>query len=126
MMIKLIFYLYLTPPTADQVLEECIKQNLLFPKIVTAQAILETGHFTSYSCRIRHNLFGLYDSKKHELMTFDTWRMSITRYKALIQTKYYKEGDYYKFLDCMWKNGDTCKRYAQASEYVKTLKLIKL
>lgn len=121
-MIKLLFYLYMLPPipdlkpTPELVYQECLDQGLLFPEIVTRQAILETGHFKSYSCRVRHNLFGL-TKPKGGYFEFSNWKESVTAYKTKVQYKY-KGGDYYMFLDRIG--------YASAENYIKTLKRIKL
>lgn len=105
-------------PTPASVYAECVKQELKFPMIVTAQAMIETGWLKHYK---GENLFGLYNSEKHEFMDFSKkgWRYSVTKYKELIQDRYYKGGDYLKFLECMWK-GSTgkCKRYAQDKDYL--------
>ena len=45
--------------TRQEVYNYLIEIDCKYPKIVTAQAILETGHFKSYSCETRHNLFYL-------------------------------------------------------------------
>lgn len=45
--------------TIPNLLAEIKKNNIKFPKIVLAQAILETGWFKSSVCRNKHNLFGL-------------------------------------------------------------------
>ena len=116
-MIKIIIYLYFLPPTPELVLDECEKQGLLFPRIVTAQAILETGHFKSYSCRVRHNLFGL-TKPKGGYFVFNNWRESVTAYKTKVQYKYKPNENYYHFLDRIG--------YASAENYTKTLKQIKL
>lgn len=50
----------LTLANLIDVIEEVGLNNQLF---VLAQAVLETGHFTSPVCKNYHNLFGLYDSK---------------------------------------------------------------
>ena len=50
----------LTLANLIDVIEEIGLNNQLF---VLAQAVLETGHFTSPVCKNYHNLFGLYDSK---------------------------------------------------------------
>ena len=64
--------------------------------VVLAQALLETGWFTSAVCRNKHNLFGLMrrDGNYYE---FDTWQDSVKGYRDLIQYRY-KGGDYYEFL----------------------------
>ena len=84
-----------------------------YPNIVTAQAILETGHFKSYGCRERKNIFGLWNHKEQEFYIFDSWQDSCDAYLRMVQYKY-KGGDYYSFLD---KLG-----YATDPEYVNKLK----
>lgn len=99
----------------DNLYNELIAQEIDYPKIVLAQAILETGHFTSYSCKERNNLFGL-RRKDGSYMTFDHWTNSVHAYKKYIQK--YKETphDYYKFLDDLG--------YAEDSIYVVRVKQI--
>ena len=45
--------------TIPNLYAEIIQNGIRHPKIVLAQAILETGWFTSPVCRNKHNLFGL-------------------------------------------------------------------
>ena len=45
--------------TIPNLYKEIIRNGILYPKIVLAQAILETGWFRSSVCRNKHNLFGL-------------------------------------------------------------------
>lgn len=45
--------------TIPNLLAEIKKNGIKYPKIVLAQAILETGWFKSSVCRNKHNLFGL-------------------------------------------------------------------
>lgn len=73
------------------------------PKIVQAQAILETGNFTSEGCLMNNNLFGLYDSKRQRYYSFDHWISSVEAYVSMVQYKYKGDNDkppndYYKFL----------------------------
>jgi hypothetical protein len=82
--------------------------------IVYAQAILETGNFTSKICKEYNNLFGLYDSKKKCYHKFDHWSESVRAYKDYIQNKYNGNQDYYDFL---YQIG-----YAEDSEYIQKLK----
>ena len=65
--------------------------------IVLAQALLETGHFSSRVCREYNNLFGLYDSKNKEYFRFARWEDSVVAYQRMIQYKY-KGGNYFHFL----------------------------
>lgn len=68
--------------------------NQLF---VMAQALLETGHFSSRVCKEYNNLFGLYDSKRRDYFRFARWEDSVVGYKKMIQYKY-KGGNYLNFL----------------------------
>lgn len=68
--------------------------NQLF---VMAQALLETGHFSSRVCKEYNNLFGLYDSKSRDYFRFARWEDSVVGYKKMIQYKY-KGGNYLNFL----------------------------
>ena len=97
-------------------LYKCLKiNNVQYPEVVYAQAVLETGYFTSKLCREYNNLFGLYNSKKQEFFKFDNWEESVLAYKNMIQYKYIG-GDYYKFLDSIG--------YAEDPNYINKLKYI--
>lgn len=74
------------------------KYNIAFPKIVVAQALLETGYFTSNVCLNCNNLFGLRRPSDGSYYRFDSWEESVKAYKDYIQRRY-KGGDYFKFLD---------------------------
>ena len=51
--------------TSKEVLAELKKQHILFPKIVLAQSILETGWYKCENCSMdQNNLFGLWNHKK--------------------------------------------------------------
>lgn len=76
------------------VLRETGLSNRLF---VLAQALLETGNFTSRVCREYNNLFGLYDSKNRDYYRFARWEDSVVGYLRMIQYKY-KGGNYLTFL----------------------------
>lgn len=99
--------------TREEVNKYLISIDCKHPDIVTAQAVLETGHFKSYGCKERKNIFGLWHHKKQEFYSFDSWQDSCDAYLRMIQYKY-KEGDYYSFLD---KLG-----YATDPEYTNKLK----
>ena len=76
------------------VVEEVGLSNQLF---VLAQAVLETGNFTSDVCKNYHNLFGLYDSKHNDYYRFARWEDSVIGYQKFIQYRY-KGGNYLEFL----------------------------
>jgi len=110
----IIYWYFLVPPTPEAVYNECVRQKVKYPEIVTRQSILETGHYKYYSWG---NLFGLYNSNKHEYFEFWSWRQSVKAYRDLVQKKY-KGGSYYEFLDNL--------PYATSENYTKTVKQIKL
>lgn len=103
-------------PTYENVYKVCKMYKLEYPKIVLAQSVLETGHYTSEQCLKHNNLFGLYDSKNKRYYRFDHWAQSVMAYKDKVQYKY-KGGDYYQFLDRIG--------YAQDSLYIRKVKIIK-
>ena len=84
----------LTLTNLIDVMEEVGLSNQLF---VLAQAVLETGHFTSPVCKNYHNLFGLYDSKHKDYYRFARWEDSVVGYQKFIQYRY-KGGNYLQFL----------------------------
>jgi hypothetical protein len=89
------------------------------PEIVTSQAIIETGWELHAP---KNNLFGL--SANGSVMTFTNVVDSI-RYYRTWQQKYYKGGDYYDFLNCIYvgSKGD-CKRYASDPNYTTKLQQV--
>ena len=72
--------------------------NIKHPRIVLAQAKLESGNYTSAHCVKRNNLFGLYNSKRKEYYSFDHWTDCIEGYKNMIEYKHRDGEDYYDFL----------------------------
>ena len=76
------------------VMSEVGLSNKLF---VLAQAVLETGNFSSRVCKEYNNLFGLYDSKNRDYYRFERWEDSVVGYGKMIQYRY-KGGNYLHFL----------------------------
>lgn len=109
------FFLFNTP-NDSLVYQACVYYGVHHPEIVVSQAILETGHYRSLSCKIDNNLFGLYNSKKKEYFKFNHWTESVEAYKNMIQYKYKDEEDYYNFL--------TRIGYAEDSLYIQKIKRI--
>lgn len=72
--------------------------EIQYPEIVYAQALLETGHFSSSVCKNYNNLFGLYNSRTKSYYRFDNWWDSVKAYKDFVQYKYKGNTDYYTFL----------------------------
>jgi hypothetical protein len=66
-------------------------------EIVTKQSVEECGHhYQSYGARVRHNLFGLWNSKEQRFYRFDNWKDSCIGYMNMIQYKHRKGEDYLK------------------------------
>ena len=95
--------------TIPNLYKEIIKNGILYPKIVLAQAILETGWFRSSVCRNRHNLFGLTNPRTGKYYEFNHWTESVRAYYTKVQYKY-KGGNYLLWLDEIG--------YAEDSDYV--------
>ncbi len=103
--------------TIPNLLAEMKKNNIKYPKIVLAQAILETGWFKSSVCRNKHNLFGLTNPRTKDYYEFSHWTESVKAYYTKVQYRY-KGGNYLLWLD---KIG-----YAEEKTYVRALiKLLK-
>lgn len=100
----------------DGILEALEYHNILYPEIVYAQAILETGHFKSVGCVEHNNLFGLYNSKTNQYHKFDHWEESVIAYKNWIQYRYKPPEDYYDFLQRI--------NYATDPTYISKVKQI--
>lgn len=84
--------------TIPNLYKEIIRNGLLYPKIVLAQAILETGWFRSSVCRNKHNLFGLTNPRTGKYYEFNHWTESVRAYYTKVQYKY-KGGNYLLWLD---------------------------
>lgn len=84
--------------TIPNLYKEIIRNGILYPKIVLAQAILETGWFRSSVCRNKHNLFGLTNPHTGKYYEFNHWTESVRAYHTKVQYKY-KGGNYLLWLD---------------------------
>ena len=103
--------------TIPNLYKELIRNGILYPKIVLAQAILETGWFRSSVCRNKHNLFGLTNPRTGKYYEFNHWTESVRAYYTKVQYKY-KGGNYLLWLDEIG--------YAEDSSYIITIiRLIK-
>ena len=90
------------------------KHGIKYPKIVLAQAILETGSFRSRVCNEYNNLFGLRHSNGYYV--FDHWEESVIAYKNKVQYKHRDNENYYAFLKRIG--------YASAKDYVRRVREI--
>lgn len=103
--------------TIPNLYKEIIRNGILYPKIVLAQAILETGWFRSSVCRNKHNLFGLTNPHTGKYYEFNHWTESVRAYYTKVQYKY-KGGNYLLWLDEIG--------YAEDSRYVyEIIKILK-
>ena len=98
--------------TIPNLLAEIKKNNIKYPKIVLAQAILETGWFKSSVCRNKHNLFGLTNPRTKTYYEFNHWTDSVKAYYDKVQYRY-KGGNYLLWLD---KIG-----YAEDKGYIRAI-----
>lgn len=93
------------------VLQEMYKLNIKHPKVVLAQAKLESNNFSSNLVKTHNNFLGIKKGKSYA--KYDTWNECLIDYQNRVQNKY-KGGDYYAFL----KNIG----YAEDPEYINKLK----
>lgn len=98
--------------TIPNLYQEIIRNGIQHPRIVLAQAILETGWFRSPLCRKRHNLFGLTNPKTGKYYEFNHWTESVRAYYTKVQYKY-KGGNYLLWLRDIG--------YAEDPRYVREL-----
>jgi uncharacterized FlgJ-related protein len=101
--------------------------NIRFPHIVMAQAVIETGSFTSKMFKAHNNLFGMKCPKSRPTTNvgkggsyakFENWKQSVIDY-ALFQAAYMSkirtEADYFSYIS---------RNYAQDSTYIEKVKKI--
>lgn len=81
----------------------CEILNIKHPTVVYAQALHESGHFTSDWFKQYNNFLGLWNSYKHEPYKFDHWTGCLRGYRDYIQYRYKGDNDsidmYLKFID---------------------------
>ena len=98
--------------TIPNLYEEIRRNGIQYPKIVLAQAILETGWFRSPVCRNKHNLFGLTNPQTGNYYEFEHWAESVRAYYTKVQYKY-KGGNYLLWLRDIG--------YAEAPLYIRSV-----
>lgn len=98
--------------TIPNLYEEIRRAGILYPKIVLAQAILETGWFRSSVCREKHNLFGLTNPRTGKYYEFSHWTESVRVYYTKVQYRY-RGGNYLLWLKRIG--------YAEDKNYVRSL-----
>lgn len=98
--------------TIANLLAEIRRNGICHEKVVLAQAILETGWFTSSVCRYKNNLFGLTNPRSGQYYEFSHWTESVRAYRDKVQYRY-KEGNYLLWLKEIG--------YAEDPRYVSSL-----
>lgn len=85
--------------TVANLYAELKRQGLKHPKIVLAQAILESGWFRSDLTRTHNNIFGI-RTRKGPYQKFDSWIDCVSGYRDLVQYKFKgrTQTEYYAFL----------------------------
>lgn len=83
--------------TIHNLYKEIIRNGIRHPKIVLAQAILETGWFRSRACRHQNNLFGLTNPRTGKYYAFGHWTESVRAYYTKVHYRY-KKGNYLLWL----------------------------
>lgn len=83
--------------TIPNLYAEMLRHGIQHPKIVLAQAILETGWFRSHACRTKNNLFGLINPRTGKYFEFGHWTESVRAYYTTVQYRY-KGGNYLLWL----------------------------
>ena len=101
--------------TIDNLYKVLDEYNVKFKKIVVAQALLETGNFSSDLCRLHHNIFGLRHPSDGSYYEFSNWKDCVKAYRNDVQYKY-MDGDYYVFLKHIG--------YAEDRHYTSKVKVI--
>lgn len=99
----------------SNLMKELREQNIVHPKIVLAQAKLETGNYKSVLCLSHNNLFGLRKGDG-SYYKFSHWTHSVTAYKKYVQYKYNPPNNYYQFLQDIG--------YAEDAGYINKVKEI--
>lgn len=126
------FVAEVTKPITGSSLVELIEQmNIQHPKIVVAQAIIESGHFKSKLFQVNHNLFGM--RKAYQRPTtripanidfcyesyayYHNWQYSVFDY-ALWQSSFARNLSETEYLDLLKRT------YAEDYEYISKIKTI--
>jgi len=100
--------------------------DIMYPEIVFAQAILETGHFKSQNCQQSNNLFGMMmpnvretvaiKKNKQGFAVYKTWMYSVQDYALyqayIMRNKKMTRLQYLSYID---------RKYSESKGYAKKL-----
>lgn len=123
----LLFPILIYSQTKKEVYSFISSLGVEYTNIVTKQAYYESKHLNSPICKENNNLFGMKLAKQRFTLAigenrghavYRNWKESVLDY-YIWQKKYYKGGDYYKFLE----QSGYCPNN---KEYINTLRQIKL
>lgn len=126
----LIIHLFIADTTTlnrDNLLNQLQQQEIKYPNIAFAQALLESNSFKSKLCKRYNNIFGMsYPVKRvtiakrhHRYAKYNTWCESVQDYK-LFQEYIFRN----KELDSIQYLRYICKYYAKDKKYKVKLKRI--
>lgn len=108
--------------TKEKLIQYLKDLNIKYPKVVYAQAVMESGNFKSKMFTDDNNLFGMRIAKSRctlaigngKYAKFKTWRESVIDY-ALYQTTFIKkidsQGEYINYLARNYATGKAYKTY---------------
>ena len=116
--------------THESLYEQIIKFGIKFPDVVFAQAVLESGNFTSRLFQSANNLFGMKIPTKRESSAIGQTKSGYSKYDDWNFSVY----DYFLWQDYMLKrHGDLTKSqylallgriYAEDKRYVSSIKRV--
>ena len=119
-----------TQVTYEELYKEILNNKIMFPEIVFAQAVLESGHFSSELYHTANNLFGMKMPKRRPTLSimeeqrgfavYEDWTYSVKDYGlwqdyVLRHKKSITEKHYFNLLD---------RTYAKNKNYSKILRKI--
>ena len=79
---------YTINPTYEEFTLFCEENSILYPDVVWAQARIESGNFTSPLYQSKCNCLGLYNSRKKEYYTYESWTDCLIGYRDKVQYRY--------------------------------------
>lgn len=110
--------------TAANVYKELKRQGVKHPRIVLAQALLESGNFSSKLTRTHNNILGI-RTRRGPFQKFGHWTECITAYRDLVQYRYkgspVNESSYYAFVNRIKYAGDSRTYINKVRQIVRSL-----
>jgi len=83
--------------TQDSVYAYCVSIGIQHPNIVTAQSLLETGHYKCPDCSLDvNNIFGFHNGKRY--LRYYDWKASIVGY---LRWQDWRCKDCKDYFDCL-------------------------